>query len=104
VTCTGSAFAGRVGASLLKALGLPELIVTSLDDYETLAVKLATDAPRLQAIRSRLAENRLTHPLFDLDRFRRHVEAAYATMWEMHQRGESPRSFAVEPDGAVTGG
>jgi protein O-GlcNAc transferase len=102
VTCTGSAFAGRVGASLLKALGLPELIVTSLEDYEALAAELATDAPRLQALRGKLAENRLTHRLFDVDRFRRHIEAAYATMWEVHQRGESPRSFAVEPDRSVT--
>jgi hypothetical protein len=46
--------------------------------------------------RNRLATNRLTHPLFDTDRFRRHIEAAYLQMWEIWQRGERPRNFAVE--------
>ena len=48
-------------------------------------------------IRSRLAHNRATHPLFDTDRFRRHIESAYVTMWERYQRGEPPESFAVQP-------
>ena len=49
-------------------------------------------------ISQRLAENRLTHPLFDTERFRRHIEAAYLQMWEIWQRGEQPRSFAVEAE------
>jgi predicted O-linked N-acetylglucosamine transferase (SPINDLY family) len=98
VTCAGSAFAGRVGASLLKAAGLPQLVTDSLEDYEALAFKLATDHALLSSTRRKLADNRPTCALFDGDRFRRHVEAAYATMWDIHRRGGSPRSFRVEPD------
>jgi predicted O-linked N-acetylglucosamine transferase (SPINDLY family) len=97
VTCTGPTFAGRVAASLLHAVGLPELVTDNLDDYEVLALKLATDPPLLKSVVSRLAQNRLTHPLFDTARFTRHIEAAYTTMWETSQRGEAPRAFSVEP-------
>jgi predicted O-linked N-acetylglucosamine transferase (SPINDLY family) len=74
---------------------LPELVTHSLAEYEALALKLATNAPLLGEIRSKLARNRGTHPLFDTDRFRRHIEAAYVTMWERTQRGEPPASFVV---------
>jgi predicted O-linked N-acetylglucosamine transferase (SPINDLY family) len=96
LTCLGTTFPGRVGASLLNAIGLPELITHSLDDYESHALELARNPERLAKIRSKLARNRDTFPLFDTDRFRRHVESAYTTMWERYQRGETPRSFAVE--------
>jgi predicted O-linked N-acetylglucosamine transferase (SPINDLY family) len=97
VTCCGEAFAGRVAASLLHAIGLPELVTKSLEDYESLALRLATDPPFLAEIRRKLKQNRLTHPLFDTHRYRRHIEAAYQEMWQIWQRGETPRSFAVEP-------
>ena len=102
VTCQGTAFAGRVGASMLKAADLPELVTSRLEDYEALALKLATDPALLQATRRKLADNRPTCPLFDSDRFRRHIEAAYTTMWDIYRRGESPRSFRVE-QGAFSG-
>jgi protein O-GlcNAc transferase len=95
LTCEGTSFAGRVAASLLYAVGLPELVTHCLEDYEALALKLATDPPRLRSIRDKLEANRLTHPLFDTDRFRRHIEAAYGIMRETWQRGEPPASFAV---------
>jgi predicted O-linked N-acetylglucosamine transferase (SPINDLY family) len=95
LTCRGASFAGRVAASLLQAAGLPELITGSLADYEALALRLARDAPLLRSFRDRLARNRSTCALFDTDRFRRHLESAYTTMWEIQQRGESPRSFSV---------
>ncbi len=98
VTCLGSTFAGRVAASLLDAVGLPELIARSLEDYEALALALANDRTRLASLKSRLAQNRETFPLFDTDRFRRHIESAYATMWQRHQRGEPPAGFAVAPE------
>jgi predicted O-linked N-acetylglucosamine transferase (SPINDLY family) len=94
VTCVGHTFAGRVAASLLHAVGLAELVTEDLDAYEALTLKLASDPSRLRGIRARLAQPRL--PLFDTDRFRRHIERAYATMWETWQRGEAPRSFSVE--------
>ena len=97
LTCQGTTFPGRVAASLLNAIGLNELITHTLVEYEALALELATNRERLAGIRSRLAENRATYPLFDTDRFRRHIEAAYTTMWERQQRGEPPESFAVAP-------
>ena len=97
VTCLGTTFAGRVAASLLHAVGLPELVTQSLGEYEALALKLANDATLLAAIKKKLARNRETYALFDTDRFRRHIEAAYIEMWEKHQRGEPPSAFAVSP-------
>jgi protein O-GlcNAc transferase len=98
VSWLGNAFAGRVGASLLRSVGLPELVTTSLEDYEALALRLASEPALLDGFRQRLARNLDTCPLYDTDRFRRHIEAAYTTMWEIWQRGEAPRAFAVEPD------
>ena len=97
VTCTGNFFAGRVAASMLKAAGLPELATSSLEDYEALALKLAGDPALLQSTKQKLERNRPTCRLFDSDRFRRHIEAAYETMWDIYRRGESPRNFRVEP-------
>jgi predicted O-linked N-acetylglucosamine transferase (SPINDLY family) len=97
LTCSASTFAGRVAASLLAAVGLPELAVPTLDEYEALALRLARERAVLAAYRERLARNRLDHALFDSDRFRRALESAYATMWEMHLRGLPPRAFAVAP-------
>jgi protein O-GlcNAc transferase len=99
VTCQGNAFAGRVAASLLKAIGLPELVTHNLGDYEALALRLATDAAMLQRVRETLAGNRLSHPLFDTDRFRRGIEAAYTRMWQTWQRGEAAQAFRVDPAG-----
>ena len=95
LTCLGTAFAGRVGASVLKAIGLPQLITSTLAEYEALALKLAADPAALRALREALAANRVTHPLFDSARFCRHVEAAYRQMWEIHLRGEAPRPLEV---------
>ena len=97
LTCVGNTFAGRVAGSLLRAVGLPELVTRSLHEYETLALELARNPGRLADIRARLERNRSTTPLFDLERFRRHLEAAYLTMWETSRRGEPPRGFSVEP-------
>ncbi len=97
LTCAGSAFAGRVGASMLKAAGLSELVTHGLADYEAMALRLAADPALLSSIRRKLADNRTTCALFDSDRFRRHLEAAYATMWDIYRRGERPHTFHVEP-------
>jgi protein O-GlcNAc transferase len=95
LTCRGRAFAGRVAASLLRAIGLPELIAGDWAAYEALAVRLAREPGLLRGLRDRLAQNRAAYPLFDTDRFRRHIESAYRQMWEIAQRGEAPRHFAV---------
>ena len=97
LTCRGKAFAGRVAASLLEAAGLPELVTENLEQYEALALRLASDASLLGGFRQRLANGVTGSRLFDTDRFRRHIEAAYLTMWERRQRGEKPQGFSVAP-------
>ena len=98
LTCRGTSFSGRVAASLLQAVAVPELVTENLEDYEALAVKLAGDPALLHTIRQKLALGRQTAPLFDTGRTRQHIESAYAQMWDIFQRGETPRSFAVEPE------
>jgi protein O-GlcNAc transferase len=95
LTCQGTTFAGRVGASLLKAVGLPELVARSLGEYEALAFRLATNPAELKALRDKLARNRTTHPLFDTQRFCGNLETAYRRMWDTYQRGDLPASFEV---------
>lgn len=97
LTCLGSTFPGRVAASLLNAIGMPELIADSPANYESLAVRLAHEPETLTHLKTKLAHNRMSYPLFDSRRLARHIEAAYTTMWERHQRGEPPACFAVAP-------
>jgi len=96
VTMSGEPFVSRVAASLLAAVGLSELITDNLGDYEALALKLATTPELLAGVRAKLAANRLTAPLFDTDRFCKHIESAYLTMHERHLRGEAPQTFDVK--------
>lgn len=91
VTCLGTTFVGRVAASLLKAVGLDELVTHSLDDYEALALKLAQDPAALAAITDKLARHRNTFPLFDTARTTRQIEAAYTVMWQRYRNGEAAR-------------
>ena len=95
VTCPGNTFPGRVAASLLNAIGMPQLVTASLAEYEALARKLAGDPAALAAIKAKLAVNRDTHPMFDTARFAGYLESAYVTMWERQQRGDVPASFLV---------
>jgi predicted O-linked N-acetylglucosamine transferase (SPINDLY family) len=95
VTLAGESFASRMSASLLNAIGLPELVADSPAGYEAIALRLARDASSLREVRAKLARNRATHPLFDTARFTRQIEAAYSEMWARHRRGEPPQSFSV---------
>lgn len=97
ITLVGETFVSRVGASLLQAVSLPELVTTSIEDYEALALKLATTPALLGDIREKLARQRQTAPLFDTSRTVRHLEQAYRVMHERHRRGEPPASFNVDP-------
>jgi predicted O-linked N-acetylglucosamine transferase (SPINDLY family) len=96
LTCAGEGFASRVAASLLTAIGLAELIVSTPEHYEELAVHLATDAQRLTEIKQRLAANRLTAPLFDTQRYTRHIEAAYTTLYERYHAGLPAEHIDIE--------
>ena len=95
LTCPGETFASRVAASQLCALGMPELVAADLGAYENMALALARDRDRLQALRARLAESRGPRPPFATDRYRRHLEQAFATLWQISQCGAAPRSFSV---------
>jgi predicted O-linked N-acetylglucosamine transferase (SPINDLY family) len=95
LTLTGDSFASRVAASLLQAVGLPELITTSAEAYVAKAVGLARNRPALSQLRARLAANRRTHPLFDTGRYTRNFEKALLTAHERRLRGLAPEAFAV---------
>jgi predicted O-linked N-acetylglucosamine transferase (SPINDLY family) len=95
LTQIGETFAGRVAASLLEAIDMPELIARSPEAYESLAVELAGDAAKLTRIRDRLARNRLATPLFNTRLFTRHVEAAYEAMHRRHQAGHPPEPIDI---------
>jgi predicted O-linked N-acetylglucosamine transferase (SPINDLY family) len=97
LTCKGATFAGRVGASLLHAAGLPELVTESLDAYEALALTLARDRDLLHALKDKLARNRDSCALFDTARFTRHFEAALGAMRQRQRDGKSPVHFAIDP-------
>jgi predicted O-linked N-acetylglucosamine transferase (SPINDLY family) len=95
VTCKGSAFSARTGASVVAAVGQSELVAADLTGYEALALRLAAEPERLADCKRHLAEQRSAAPLFDLDRFRRQVEAAYFKMHGLACSGAPPQSFAV---------
>jgi predicted O-linked N-acetylglucosamine transferase (SPINDLY family) len=95
LTCSGETFASRVAGSLLRAVGLPELVTHSLGDYEAAALRLARNPSELAALRARLAANRLAAPLFDTERFARHLEQAYRMMWGRFLAGEAPAPIVV---------
>ncbi len=95
LTCVGSTFAGRVAASLLHAIGLPELVTHSLADYEAKAVFFATDGAALAELKTKLASQREVSALFDTARFTRNLESAFAAMRDRTAGGEAPRGFAV---------
>ena len=95
LTRIGETFAGRVAASLLNAIGLSELITSTPQAYEALAIELATNPEKLAAIKRKLANNRLTTPLFDTQTFTRHIEAAYTMMYERYQANLPPDHIHV---------
>ena len=95
LTCMGETFAGRMAASLLRAVGLPELATCTDAQYVALAVELAFNAERYREIRERLMRNRLIAPLFDVSGFCRHLEIAYTALYERHQIGLGPENIEV---------
>jgi len=95
LTQIGTTFPGRVAASLLNAIDLPELITPTSQAYEDLAVQLATSPEMLAATKRKLADNRLTTSLFDTKVYTRHIEAAYTRMYERYQGGLRPDHISV---------
>lgn len=96
LTVLGKTFVGRMAASMLHALGLPELVTGSLADYGVLALKIATEPALCATLKDKLARNRENFPLFDTERSTRNLESAYTAMWHIYQNGERPRTLTVE--------
>ncbi len=95
VTCMGEAFSSRMAASLLQAIGMPEMITDSIAEYEALVAKLAGDPELMASTRMKLAHNRLNQPLFDTALFTRHLEGAYVATHERAQAGLAPDHIVV---------
>jgi predicted O-linked N-acetylglucosamine transferase (SPINDLY family) len=95
ITQMGQAFAGRVAASLLKAVSLPEMITRGAAEYEALAIALGRDGARAAELKAKLAAAIPTAPLFDTPRFTRHLETAFRLMWQRHLEGKAPEGFTV---------
>ena len=103
VTRLGEAFAGRVGASLASAIGLPDLIATDTAGYERIALRLAQDPAALKDVREKLARNLATSPLFDTKRYVRNLESAYREMWRRHEQGLAPDHIKVTEKNGLFG-
>jgi predicted O-linked N-acetylglucosamine transferase (SPINDLY family) len=95
LTLMGQSFASRVAASLLNAIGLPELITNTQEEYEALAIELAMNPEKLAAIKLRLAKNRQTTSLFDSPLFAKNLEAAYIKMFELYQADFLPEHISI---------
>lgn len=97
ITKAGRGFPARVGASLLHAAGLSELVTDSTEAYEKLALDLAIDSARLRSLKTKLAGLRSTAPLFDTKRYARHLEDGFAQAYRRYFDGEAPAHIRV-PD------
>ena len=95
VTLAGRQFAARVAASLLTAVGLPDLVTETPEAYETLILELATCPDRLAEAKARLAAGRLTQPLFDTARYARHLELGFAEAHRRHVEGRQPQDIVI---------
>ena len=104
LTCMGKSFAARVAASLLRAVGMPELVTHSLAEYERLALELTRNPERLQAIHNSLIANRDSCPLFDTERYVRYLEQAYERMFARAEQGLPPEMIDVSVDAAADRG
>jgi predicted O-linked N-acetylglucosamine transferase (SPINDLY family) len=96
LTLIGHSFVSRVAASLLNAVNLPELITTSQEQYESLAIELATHPEKLKTIKDKLVNNLPTAPLYDTPLFTKHLESAYMAMYDRYQNGLDPEHIYVE--------
>ncbi|MBF0417524.1 MAG: tetratricopeptide repeat protein, partial [Magnetococcales bacterium] len=97
LTIAGDTFVSRVAGSLLETVGAPELVATTLTDYQTKALELARAPERLDALRARIIANRTTTPLFDTPRFTRDLESVYEAIWQRHAAGLPPDHMDIAP-------
>ena len=95
LTCMGKSFASRVAASLLNAVRLPGLITSSREDYEALAIDLASHPAKLAGFRKALEDNRTVAPLFDGKLTARHLEAGYEAIYARYRAGLPPDNIEI---------
>jgi protein O-GlcNAc transferase len=95
VALIGETYAARASASVLTAAGLPELITRSLDDYQRLALRLASDREELVRLKQRVQDRRRSAALFDTARFTRNLEKAFIAIWERHLSGLAPDHVTI---------
>lgn len=96
LTCAGESFASRVAASLLNAVGLAEMVTSTREEYEALAIALVREPGRLRALTLKLDRVRATAPLFSTERFTASLERAYLRMHERHRSGLPPEDIQVD--------
>ena len=96
ITYLGKSYQARMGASIVNALNLPELITNTPEEYEFLAIDMAKNPEKLKAIRDKLANNLETAPLYDTKLFTQNLESAYTQMYERYQTGLEPDHIYVE--------
>jgi predicted O-linked N-acetylglucosamine transferase (SPINDLY family) len=94
LTLLGNTFPGRVAASLLHAVGLPELVTKTSQEYEQRAIELARDPMALKSLKERLLENRMLKPLFDTPLFAKNLESLYGQMVERHEAHLAPADIS----------
>ena len=95
ITKLGESFAARVAGSLLNAVGLPELVTENESDYEALILELSTNPEQLEEIKLKLADNLLSEPLFDSQKYTKHLENAYQQAFEIYRKGHPPADIIV---------
>jgi protein O-GlcNAc transferase len=97
LTLKGETFAGRVAASLLTAIGMRELVTSTPEEYEALAIELASNPTKLAELKFKLMNHRLAEPLFNTGLFTKHIEAAYTAMYERHRANLPPEHIYLTP-------
>lgn len=103
LTRRGHDFASRIAETMVRAIGLDDMVCADLAAYQARAVALARDPADLARIKVRLAANRATHALFDVNRFARYLGAAFERMWEVYKSGQEARGFDVDTMGVAPG-
>ena len=98
LTMAGESFVSRVAGSILKTIGVDELIVYSYDQYFQKALFLAKHPEELSGIRKKIAANKKTSPLFDTARYTRNLEAVYMKMIEAALLGNEPDHIILEDE------
>jgi len=93
VTCAGETLASRNPGSQLRAIGLPDMVTSTLAEYEALALRLAREPAALASVRARLSENRSTYPLFDMTRYARELEDGLLRLWRDYENDVSAASL-----------